>query len=99
MVRGTKRRQAALFYAFPTLEQFTEATEEDLRAAGFGYRARFVVNAAAQLRAQPGGGAAWLHGLRDVPYSEAAEALCTLPGIGPKVALWSAGAGALACVR
>ena len=46
----------------------------------------------AQLRAQPGGGAAWLHGLRDVPYSEAAEALCALPGVGPKVPQRSAGA-------
>ena len=44
-----------------------------------------MVQAAAQLRAQPGGGAAWLLGLRDVPYNEAAKALCTLPGIGPKV--------------
>jgi N-glycosylase/DNA lyase len=77
--------QAPLFYAFPTLEQLAAATEEELRAAGFGYRAKFVVESVAQLRAQPGGGAAWLQGLRDVPYSEAAEALCTLPGIGPKV--------------
>ena len=85
MVWGTEWPQAALFYAFPTLEQLTDASEEDLRAAGFGYRARFVVQTVAQLRAQPGGGAAWLHGLRDVPYSEATEALCTLPGVGPKV--------------
>ena len=85
MVWGTEWPQAALFYAFPTLEQLTDASEEDLRATGFGYRARYVVQTVAQLRAQPGGGAAWLHGLRDVPYSEAAEALCTLPGVGPKV--------------
>ena len=26
------------FYAFPTLQQLSEATEEELRAAGFGYR-------------------------------------------------------------
>ena len=26
------------FYAFPTLEQLSEATEEHLRAEGFGYR-------------------------------------------------------------
>jgi 3-methyladenine DNA glycosylase/8-oxoguanine DNA glycosylase len=26
------------FYAFPTLEQLSLATEEELRAAGFGYR-------------------------------------------------------------
>ena len=32
------------------------------------------------------GGAAWLQGLREVPYLEASEALCSLPGVGPKVA-------------
>lgn len=26
------------FYSFPTLEQLSEATEEHLRAEGFGYR-------------------------------------------------------------
>ena len=31
------------------------------------------------------GGAAWLQGLRQVPYQQASEALCTLPGVGPKV--------------
>lgn len=41
----------------------------------------------AQLLAKPGGGATWLLGLRDVPYPEAVEALCALPGIGPKVEL------------
>ena len=44
-----------------------------------------MVGSVAQLRAKPGGGAAWLQGLRDVPYQQASEALCTLPGIGPKV--------------
>lgn len=35
--------------------------------------------------AQDGGGAAWLQGLRGVSYPEASEALCALPGVGPKV--------------
>ena len=48
-------------------------------------RAKFVTGSVALLRSKPGGGAAWLRTLRDVPYAEAAEALCTLPGIGPKV--------------
>jgi 3-methyladenine DNA glycosylase/8-oxoguanine DNA glycosylase len=35
----------------------------------------------------PGGGHAWLHGLRSTPYPTAHEALVTLmPGVGPKVA-------------
>jgi len=46
-----------------------------------------VTGSVALLRSKPGGGAAWLRELRDVPYAEAVEALCTLPGIGPKVFL------------
>ena len=37
------------------------------------------------LLAKPGGGRQWLYSLRDIPYREASEALCELPGIGPKV--------------
>lgn len=48
-------------------------------------RAKYVIGSVAQLRAKPGGGTAWLQGLRDVPYQMASEALCTLPGVGPKV--------------
>jgi len=73
-------------YKFPTLEQLSEAKEEDLRANGFGYRAKFVTGSVAALAGKPGGGAAWLHSLRGVPYKEASLALQTLPGIGPKVA-------------
>ena len=47
-------------------------------------RAKFVTGSVAALRAKPEGGTAWLQGLRAVPYREAVEALCTLPGIGPK---------------
>ena len=48
-------------------------------------RAKFIVGSAALLAAKEGGGAAWLQGLRSVPYAEASEALCSLPGVGPKV--------------
>ena len=39
------------------------------------------------LMEKEGGGAAWLQGLRQVPYLEASEALCSLPGVGPKVTI------------
>ncbi|KAF5827694.1 hypothetical protein DUNSADRAFT_240 [Dunaliella salina] len=74
------------FYAFPTLQQLAGAKEADLRAAGFGYRARFIVDSAAELARKEGGGEAWLLGLRDKSYTEAVEALTSLPGVGPKVA-------------
>lgn len=48
-------------------------------------RAKFIVGSVKQLLEKEGGGAAWLQGLRQVPYQEASEALCTLPGVGPKV--------------
>ena len=36
---GSGKQQPGLeLYAFPTLEQLAAATEEDLRADGFGYR-------------------------------------------------------------
>ena len=41
------------------------------------------------LMEKEGGGAAWLQGLRNVPYLEASEALCSLPGVGPKVSMLS----------
>jgi len=73
------------YFAFPTLEQLTAATDEALRRDGFGYRAKFVVGTVAALREKDGGGAAWLTALRTAPYDHAVKELITLPGIGPKV--------------
>jgi endonuclease III len=44
------------------------------------------VGSVAALRAKPGGGAAWLAGLRSAPLGCAAAGLLELPGVGPKVA-------------
>ena len=44
----------------------------------------------AMLMGKQEGGATWLQGLREVPYLEASEALCSLPGVGPKVSLLTA---------
>ncbi|KFM26186.1 N-glycosylase/DNA lyase [Auxenochlorella protothecoides] len=75
-------------HAFPTLDQLAAVSEADLRAAGFGYRARFVTGSVARLRAL--GGEAWLATLRAGPPDVAVAALCTLPGVGPKVAACAA---------
>lgn len=74
------------FYAFPTLEQLTKATESDLRDAGFGYRAKFIVNSVSDLMLKEQGGHQWLAELRSQPFDQAVDALCTLCGVGPKVA-------------
>ena len=48
-------------------------------------RAKFITGSVAALLQKPGGGVSWLHGLRNVPYEEAAAELSALPGVGPKV--------------
>lgn len=74
------------FHAFPSLEELSSFDEGQLRKAGFGYRAKYIVGAVESLKSKCGGGKEWLMSLRNLPLEEAIEALCTLPGIGPKVA-------------
>ncbi|OUS44357.1 DNA glycosylase [Ostreococcus tauri] len=82
-----------VFYSFPSASRIaSEATEEELRAMGFGYRAKFIVGTAKALmdRAKALGGDAtpesYLRTLRDeTSYVDAHVALQELPGIGPKV--------------
>lgn len=50
----------------------------------YACRAKFITGSVAMLLAKPGGGSNWLLNLRHVPYREASEALCELPGVGPK---------------
>ncbi|BFI31877.1 N-glycosylase/DNA lyase [Marchantia polymorpha subsp. ruderalis] len=74
------------FHAFPSLEQLASLTEAQLRDAGFGYRAKYVVGATEALLSKEGGGEEWLLSLRQLPLEEVVKSLCTLPGVGPKVA-------------
>ncbi|KAI5847213.1 DNA glycosylase [Morchella snyderi] len=72
------------YYDFPPPSKLTPASVEGkLRNLGFGYRARYI-HQTAQIVATHGKD--WLHGLRQVPYQEAHEALLELRGVGPKVA-------------
>lgn len=79
------------FHAFPSVAQVIErATEEELRALGFGYRAKFIVGAAETLARVAGELGTtpdeYLRRLRDeTPYLDAHAALLALPGVGPKV--------------
>uniref|UniRef100_A0ACD5YNK1 Uncharacterized protein n=1 Tax=Avena sativa TaxID=4498 RepID=A0ACD5YNK1_AVESA len=75
-----------VFHRFPTIERLAQVSEQELREAGFGYRAKYIVGTAKELIAKPGGGAKWLALLRDRELPEVIEGLCTLPGVGPKVA-------------
>ncbi|CAL5057760.1 unnamed protein product [Urochloa decumbens] len=75
-----------VFHRFPTIQQLARVSEQELREAGFGYRAKYIVGTAKELQAKPGGGEKWLASLREKELPEVIEALCTLPGVGPKVA-------------
>lgn len=75
-VRGTKLR------AYPEPARLAAADEADLRACGLGYRAKNL-RATAQCVAS---GEADLEAWRDLDDPALREALCTLPGVGRKVA-------------
>ncbi|KAJ1279484.1 hypothetical protein BS78_04G160400 [Paspalum vaginatum] len=75
-----------VFHRFPTIERLARVSEQELREAGFGYRAKYIVGTAKELQAKPGGGEKWLASLREKELSDVIESLCTLPGVGPKVA-------------
>ena len=74
------------FHSFPSIEALAAADEEDLRALGTGYRAKFILQSAATVLEN--GGRSWLEGLREhaTSHLDAREALITLHGVGPKVA-------------
>jgi N-glycosylase/DNA lyase len=72
------------WYSFPTPETMANASEDDLRKLGFGYRAKYIVQASRQIVEK--GGLDWLQGLREMKYEDKHENLMKLCGIGPKVA-------------
>lgn len=74
------------FYEFPSLERLSRVSESELRAAGFGYRAKYITGTVDALLSKPKGGAEWLASLRKTDLQTAIDVLCTLPGVGPKVA-------------
>uniref|UniRef100_UPI00398EBC93 N-glycosylase/DNA lyase n=1 Tax=Pristiophorus japonicus TaxID=55135 RepID=UPI00398EBC93 len=73
------------YYSFPALQTLAgDDVEKQLRVLGFGYRAKFVSQSAKMILETHGSD--WLNSLREAPYEEAKRALCTLPGVGAKVA-------------
>lgn len=49
-------------------------------------RAKYITGTVDALQSKTGGGAEWLFSLRRLDLQEVIDALCTLPGVGPKVA-------------
>jgi len=72
------------YQAFPSIKKLAQLTEQELRAANFGYRAKFIVKTSASILEN--GGDAWVEALQDEEYAVAIEKLMSLAGIGRKVA-------------
>ncbi|MBU3839575.1 MAG: 8-oxoguanine DNA glycosylase [Candidatus Ruminococcus intestinipullorum] len=70
------------YYAFPTPESLAQATEEELRACGLGYRSKYIVKTAADIR----DGVIDFSGIQNMSYEAAKKELLKLYGIGEKVA-------------
>ncbi|KAJ8888718.1 hypothetical protein PR048_008210 [Dryococelus australis] len=72
------------YHDFPPVSALAKVTvENDLRSAGFGYRAKFIYQSACKIEEM--GGTIWLEKLQDMPYLKAKSELMKLPGIGAKV--------------
>ena len=69
-------------HRLPTWGELASIPEAELRACQFGFRARFIHQTAQFLAAHPG----WLEATEAMPYAEAKERLCSLPGVGEKIA-------------
>lgn len=66
----------------PTWDELAATTEAELRACRLGFRAAYVRETARFLASSPG----WLDETEALPYPEARLRLCTLPGVGEKIA-------------
>ena len=69
-------------HQLPTWATLARLPERELRGCQLGFRALYIHQTALHLAGNPG----WLEATRSLPYAEARERLCTLPGVGEKVA-------------
>lgn len=79
---GQIERNGRTYYRFPTLEELSKATEDELRNIGVGYRAKYIVETVKIMQDDfPSE-----KELKEMTYSEAKEELLKLYGVGEKVA-------------
>ena len=69
-------------HRLPTWPELAQIPEPALRACLLGFRARYISETARFLAAHPG----WLEETESLPYATAKDRLCSLPGVGEKVA-------------
>jgi N-glycosylase/DNA lyase len=70
------------FFTFPTPEKLACASEKRLAECGLGYRAKYVHATSKRIFEND----FELERLRQLPYLQAKKQLCSLAGVGPKVA-------------
>lgn len=70
------------FFRLPTWPELAAIPESDLRACLLGFRARYIHQTAQFLASHPG----WLEETETLPYAVARDRLCSLPGVGEKIA-------------
>lgn len=68
--------------AFPTPEQIASASEKELEPLRAGFRTKYIRESAARVAS----GEISEERIRSMSYADAKKALCTLPGVGGKVA-------------
>lgn len=83
MIICIKNRQTPSNYVV-NIFLFTFQVDAELRAAKFGYRAKFIQKSAEQIVAN--GNLQWFQSLQECDYKSAHSKLIQLTGIGPKVA-------------
>jgi N-glycosylase/DNA lyase len=69
-------------FRLPTWTELAAVSEKALRECLLGFRAKFIFGTAQFLAKHAG----WLEETERLPYAEAKERLCSLPGVGEKVA-------------
>jgi N-glycosylase/DNA lyase len=79
---GKKEPVTLSLCRLPTWAELAQVPEADLRACLLGFRARHIHQTARFLAAHPG----WLEATEALPYAEAKARLCSLPGVGEKIA-------------
>lgn len=71
-----------IYYAFPTPDELSSVTEEELAPLKAGYRTAYIVDAVNKIKS----GELNLENLKNLSYTEAKKELMKIKGVGPKVA-------------
>lgn len=80
--------EGTTYHAFPDIKTLVGGKiEEDLKIAKFGYRAKFIQQTAEKILEL--GSEEWIEKLKNMDYSSAKKELMLLPGVGPKVLIFT----------